>query len=92
LCRYGSRGPLARPDFVFPELLEEGPRFEAVGLGHPLLECPVRNVHFRDRLENGRMTFDYRMREGVVDSTNALRVLAEAGVPISPDAVRAGSA
>jgi DNA mismatch repair ATPase MutS len=43
----------------------------------------VRNVHFRDRLENGRMTFDYRMREGVVDSTNALRVLAEAGVPIA---------
>jgi MutS domain V len=52
----------------------------------------VRNVHFRDRLENGRMTFDYRMRDGVVDTSNALRVLAEAGVPISPDAVRAGSA
>lgn len=46
----------------------------------------VRNVHFRDRLQDGKMTFDYRMREGVVDSTNALRVLAEAGVPISPDA------
>jgi hypothetical protein len=51
----------------------------------------VRNVHFRDRLENGRMTFDYRMREGVVDTSNALRVLAEAGVPISPEIVRADS-
>ena len=46
----------------------------------------VRNVHFRDRLQDGKMTFDYRMRDGVVDSTNALRVLAEAGVPISPEA------
>lgn len=49
----------------------------------------VRNVHFRDRLQDGKMTFDYRMREGVVDTTNALRVLAEAGVPISPDAATA---
>ncbi len=45
----------------------------------------VRNVHFRDLLVDGRMTFDYRMREGVVETTNALRVLAEAGVPISAD-------
>ncbi len=45
----------------------------------------VRNVHFRDQLMDGRMTFDYRMREGVVETTNALRVLAEAGVPISED-------
>ncbi|MGA9522077.1 MAG: DNA mismatch repair protein MutS [Myxococcaceae bacterium] len=45
----------------------------------------VRNVHFRDQLVDGRMTFDYRMREGVVETTNALRVLAEAGVPISED-------
>jgi hypothetical protein len=43
----------------------------------------VRNVHFRDQLEAGQMRFDYRMREGVVDTTNALRVLAMAGVPIS---------
>jgi hypothetical protein len=51
----------------------------------------VRNVHFRDRLQDGKMTFDYRMREGVVDTTNALRVLAEAGVPISPQAASGGS-
>lgn len=42
----------------------------------------VRNVHFRDVLVEGRMSFDYRMREGVVETTNALRVLAEAGVPV----------
>ncbi len=42
----------------------------------------VVNVHFRDHLEEGRMVFDYRLREGVVDTTNALRVLRMAGVPI----------
>ncbi|MCE9667984.1 DNA mismatch repair protein MutS [Myxococcus stipitatus] len=42
----------------------------------------VRNVHFRDHLEEGKMVFDYKLREGVVDTTNALRVLRLAGVPV----------
>ena len=45
----------------------------------------VRNVHFRDQVEDGRMSFDYRLREGVVETTNALRVLRLAGIPM-PDA------
>jgi DNA mismatch repair ATPase MutS len=47
----------------------------------------VVNVHFRDHLEDGKMVFDYRLRQGVVDTTNALRVLRLAGVPVhDPDA------
>nr|WP_242588473.1 DNA mismatch repair protein MutS [Corallococcus macrosporus] len=47
----------------------------------------VVNVHFRDHLEDGKMVFDYRLRQGVVDTTNALRVLRLAGVPVNdPDA------
>ncbi|HLT31722.1 MAG TPA: DNA mismatch repair protein MutS [Myxococcaceae bacterium] len=42
----------------------------------------VVNVHFRDTVEDGVMRFDYRMREGVVDTTNALRVLELAGLRI----------
>ncbi|EAU64473.1 DNA mismatch repair protein HexA [Stigmatella aurantiaca DW4/3-1] len=42
----------------------------------------VVNVHFRDHLEDGKMVFDYRLRPGVVDTTNALRVLHLAGVPV----------
>ncbi|AGC46910.1 MutS domain-containing protein [Myxococcus stipitatus DSM 14675] len=42
----------------------------------------VLNVHFRDHLEDGKMVFDYTLREGVVDTTNALRVLRLAGVPV----------
>jgi hypothetical protein len=42
----------------------------------------VRNVHFRDQVAEGKMTFDYRLREGVVETTNALEVLRRAGVPV----------
>ncbi|XXF80277.1 DNA mismatch repair protein MutS [Myxococcaceae bacterium GXIMD 01537] len=42
----------------------------------------VLNVHFRDHLEEERMVFDYQLRPGVVDTTNALRVLRMAGVPV----------
>jgi hypothetical protein len=43
----------------------------------------VVNVHFRDHLEDGKMVFDYQLRPGVVDTTNALRVLRMAGVPVT---------
>lgn len=46
-------------------------------------EFRVRNVHFRDTLSDGQMTFDYRLRDGVVDTTNALRVLRQAGIPVA---------
>jgi DNA mismatch repair ATPase MutS len=42
----------------------------------------VRNVHFRDHLDGEAMSFDYRLRPGVVETTNALRVLKLAGVPL----------
>lgn len=40
----------------------------------------VANVHFRDVVTNGEMTFDYTLRPGVVTTTNALEVLRRAGV------------
>jgi hypothetical protein len=43
----------------------------------------VRNVHFRDEVDGGDMHFDYRLREGVVETTNALKLLEAAGVPIT---------
>jgi DNA mismatch repair ATPase MutS len=47
------------------------------------LPTQVRNVHFRDHLEAGKMVFDYQLREGIVETTNALRLLRESGIPIS---------
>ena len=40
------------------------------------------NVHFEDRLENGRMVFDYRMRPGVVEHSNALALMRAIGLEV----------
>jgi hypothetical protein len=41
-----------------------------------------RNIHFEDRLENGRMTFDYLARDGVVTKSNALELMRLVGLPV----------
>jgi hypothetical protein len=38
------------------------------------------NVHFEDRLEDGQMTFDYRVRPGVVRTSNALALMRTLGL------------
>jgi DNA mismatch repair ATPase MutS len=42
----------------------------------------VANVHFADHLENGMMRFDYRMRPGVVQHSNALALMRAIGLDI----------
>ncbi|MEM6958270.1 MAG: DNA mismatch repair protein MutS [Myxococcota bacterium] len=45
----------------------------------------IRNVHFTDVMEDGEMIFDYALREGVVRTSNALRLLELAGVDVEVD-------
>ncbi|MDX2165490.1 MAG: DNA mismatch repair protein MutS, partial [Deltaproteobacteria bacterium] len=40
------------------------------------------NVHFEDHLENGAMRFDYRMRPGVVQHSNALELMRAVGLEV----------
>ena len=40
------------------------------------------NMHFEDRLEHGRMIFDYRMRPGVVEHSNALALMRAIGLDV----------
>lgn len=40
------------------------------------------NVHFEDRIEQGRMVFDYRMRPGVVEHSNALELMRAVGLDV----------
>ena len=40
------------------------------------------NVHFEDRLEDGEMVFDYRMRAGVVERSNALALMRAVGLDV----------
>jgi len=40
------------------------------------------NVHFEDHLEGGVMTFDYRMKEGIVRKSNALELMRAVGLEV----------
>jgi hypothetical protein len=46
------------------------------------LGAVAANVHFEDRLENGRLVFDYRMRPGVVERSNALDLMRAVGLDV----------
>jgi hypothetical protein len=47
-----------------------------------LLGSAAVNMHFADRLESGRMVFDYRMRPGVVEHSNALALMRAIGLDV----------
>ena len=40
------------------------------------------NVHFEDHLEDGRIHFDYKMRPGVVERSNALELMRAVGLEV----------
>ena len=40
------------------------------------------NVHFEDQIADGRMTFDYRLRPGVVQKSNALELMRMMGLDV----------
>ncbi len=40
------------------------------------------NVHFEDHLEDGKMSFDYRMRPGVVQKSNAVALMRAVGLEV----------
>ncbi len=42
----------------------------------------ARNVHFADHFENGKMIFDYQMRPGIVQHSNALALMRSVGLDV----------
>jgi hypothetical protein len=42
----------------------------------------ARNVHFEDHLAAGKITFDYRLRPGVVEKSNALELMRSVGLEV----------
>ena len=46
------------------------------------LRSAVKNVHFEEQVEGDRMTFDYVLRPGVVQSSNALRLMRALGIAV----------
>ncbi|MCL2824261.1 MAG: DNA mismatch repair protein MutS, partial [Polyangiaceae bacterium] len=43
-------------------------------------------VHLQEQVHNGKMVFDYKLREGVVKSGNALRWMQQVGLPVDDTA------
>jgi hypothetical protein len=46
------------------------------------LGARAANVHFEDRVENGRIEFDYMMRPGVVRKSNAIELMRSVGLEV----------
>jgi hypothetical protein len=69
LLSLGASGAVTTHDLALCELEQE-------------LSAKARNVHFRDVVREGEMTFDYALKPGVVTTTNALEVLRRAGVVV----------
>jgi hypothetical protein len=67
LVERGAIGLVTTHDLALSEVVDD-PEVRAV------------NVHFEDRLEDGQMLFDYRMRPGVVRTSNALALMRTLGL------------
>ena len=46
------------------------------------LGAMAANVHFEDRFEDGVLHFDYRLRDGVVKTSNALALMRSVGLDV----------
>jgi DNA mismatch repair ATPase MutS len=47
-----------------------------------LADGALRNVHFQDELRNGQMTFDFRLRDGVVTRSNGIELMRSVGLDV----------
>jgi MutS domain V len=69
LVSAGAIGMVTTHDLA---LTEVGP-----GMGDGL-----KNVHFEDQVEQGKMKFDYRLRDGVVTKSNAIELMRIVGLDV----------
>lgn len=69
LVEKGAIGLLTTHDLALAHIAETlGPRGQ--------------NVHFQDHLEGDKMVFDYKMRQGVVEKSNALPLMRSIGLDV----------
>jgi DNA mismatch repair ATPase MutS len=45
----------------------------------------VTNVHFEEQVHGEAMTFDFVLRPGIVQSSNALRLMRAVGIDVAPE-------
>ena len=69
LVKRGAVGLVTTHDLALTKITEQ-------------LGTRAANVHFEDRLENGKMVFDFKMRPGVVERSNALDLMRSIGLDV----------
>ncbi|MBK8229026.1 MAG: DNA mismatch repair protein MutS [Candidatus Eisenbacteria bacterium] len=69
LLERGALGLITTHDLALTEIVDR-------------LAPRARNVHFEDHLEEGRMVFDYTLRDGVVAKSNALALMRSVGLDV----------
>jgi len=83
LLKHDAMGIVATHDIALSELSDELPGVESSRGARAHMKAV--NVHFTDVFEHGEMLFDYKLREGVVKTSNALRLLSMAGIEVEVD-------
>ena len=69
LVERGAIGMVTTHDLALAEIADAlGPR--------------ARNVHFEEHMEAGKMLFDYRLKSGVVERSNALELMRAVGLDV----------
>jgi hypothetical protein len=71
LAKRGALGLMTSHDLALTRIAEE-------------LRPPGANFHFEDQIKDGRMSFDYCLRPGVVEKSNALELMRSVGLEV-PD-------
>jgi hypothetical protein len=69
LVNYGAIGMVTTHDLALADIAD-------------VLAPRAANVHFEDHFEHGTITFDYRMRPGVVRNSNALALMRSVGLEV----------
>ena len=70
LVQRGALGLMTTHDLALTRIVEE---MEPAGL----------IFHFEDQLRDGRMSFDYRLRPGIVEKSNALELMRSVGLDVN---------
>ena len=65
----GALGAVSTHDLGLSDLVQEG-------------GTRVRPVHLVEQTENGKMTFDHKLRDGFLTSGNALQLMRDMGLPV----------
>lgn len=73
LVERGALGLITTHDLALARIAEE-------------IQPPGANYHFEDQIDNGKMSFDYRLRPGVVRKSNALELMRSVGLDVTESA------